>query len=297
MLDLYLGHLRVERGLAENTVHSYARDLAKLVQFCAERDVHQVRELRSEVVIAWLRELSGAASSPGLSARSTARHLSALKGFVRFLVREGLLDHDPTGTTVAPKLPRRLPKPLTEPEVLRLISAPDPTTPQGLRDRTLLCLSYSAGLRASELVSLRIGDLDLRRGVVSAEGKGAKRRLVPLGEVALGLLDALLARRSEDAQLAQTDLVFPSARKRDSPISRQTFWRVVKRAALAAGLDHRIHPHQLRHSFATHLLIGGADLRSVQALLGHADIGTTEIYTQVTREHVRRAHERAHPRA
>jgi integrase/recombinase XerD len=215
---------------------------------------------------------------------------------MKFLVREGELRSDPTALAARPKAGRRLPRPLAEASMRELLAAPDLTTLRGLRDRAMLCLCYSAGLRVSELVGLRLGDIDFRRGVVAAFGKGQKRRLVPLGEVALGDLEryrAALSTSQQPRRLA-SGLLFPSARGR--PLTRQAFWKIVRRYALRAGVDH-VHPHRLRHSFATHLLARGADLRSVQAMLGHADVATTEIYTQVTRDHVKRAHARAHPRA
>jgi integrase/recombinase XerD len=245
----------------------------------------------------------------GLGARSAARHLSALRGLSKFLVREGLLDHDPTSLTARPRLGRRLPRALGETELLRLLETPDASTLRGLRDRAMLSVTYAAGLRVSELVRLELGDIDMKRGVVSALGKGSKRRLVPLGEVALEHLEAYLAARDrDDAERAKKPLkkhpaatgkgaalVFRSPR--GGPLTRQAFWKIVGQHARAAGLRGGAHPHQLRHSFATHLLRGGADLRSVQTLLGHAHVVTTEIYTHVSRDHVRDAHRRAHPRA
>jgi integrase/recombinase XerD len=293
LVDLYLTHLRVERGLSKNTLSAYGHDLGRFTRFCETRKVRTVTGVDSELVSAYLGDLARS----GLGARSTGRHLSALRGLMTFLVREGELKSNPTALAARPKTGRRLPRPLTPEAMLELIGAPNTTTTRGLRDRAMLSLAYSAGLRVSELIALKLGDVDFRRGVIAAFGKGEKRRLVPLGEVALAHLgeyrSALCA--PGPSRLSESGLLFPSPRGR--PLTRQAFWKIVRRYALAVGLPDAVHPHRLRHSFATHLLAGGADLRSVQAMLGHADVSTTEIYTHVTRDHVRRAHARSHPRA
>jgi integrase/recombinase XerD len=293
LVDLYLSHLRVERGLSKNTLSAYGHDLGRFTRFCETRKLRTVTGVDAELVSAYLGDLA----KSGLGARSTGRHLSALRGLMTFLVREGELKSNPTALSARPKTGRRLPRPLTPEAMMELIGAPDTTTTRGLRDRAMLSLAYSAGLRVSELIALKLGDVDFRRGVVAAFGKGEKRRLVPLGEVALAHLGeyrgALCA--AGPSRLSESGLLFPSPRGR--PLTRQAFWKIVRRYALAVGLPDAVHPHRLRHSFATHLLAGGADLRSVQAMLGHADVSTTEIYTHVTRDHVRRAHARSHPRA
>jgi len=293
LLDTYLAHLRVERGLAPNTLAAYGQDLGRFVRFCEKRRVTTTGKLDAALVGAYSADLA----KSGLGPRSTGRHLSALRGLMKFLVREGELKSDPTALAARPKTGRRLPRPLAEDAMRELLQAPEASSLRGLRDRSMLSLCYSAGLRVSELVGLRLGDIDFRRGVVAAFGKGQKRRLVPLGEVALRDLELYRSALagSKDARRLASGVLFPSARGR--PLTRQTFWKIVRRAALAAGLADKVHPHRLRHSFATHLLTGGADLRSVQAMLGHADVSTTEIYTHVTRDHVRKAHARSHPRA
>ncbi|MBX3181941.1 MAG: tyrosine recombinase [Polyangiaceae bacterium] len=292
LVDVYLSHLAVERALSRHTIAAYGRDLSKWCEFVGERAVSDLAQGDAELVAAWQRDLSLA----GLSARSTARHLSALRGLVRFGIREGLLDRDFTARLARPRVRQRLPQPLSEHELRALLDAPSEDTPAGLRDRAMLALTYAAGLRVSELVHLQLTDLDRQRGVVSALGKGEKRRLVPIAGLALDRLEQhLMARPNPQKKSAQLkNWVFPSPR--GGPLTRQAFWKIVRRHALAAGLATRVHPHQLRHSFATHLLEGGADLRSVQTLLGHADISTTEIYTHITRDHVRAAHRRSHPR-
>jgi integrase/recombinase XerD len=288
-VDAYLAHLRVERALSPHTVGAYGRDLAGFVEFAAAAGVDQPKALDLAIVSGWLSSLGRA----GLSPRTAARKLSAARGLVRFLLREGELSEDPTRLAARPRLGRRLPRPLAESDVVRLIETPDPSTLRGLRDRAMLSVAYAAGLRVSELVGLTLGEVDLRRGIVSVLGKGSKRRLVPLGEVALAHLDAYLAARAGSEAKASATL-FQSPR--GGPLTRQGFWKIVGQYARAAGISARVHPHRLRHSFATHLLAGGADLRSVQTLLGHAHVVTTEIYTHVSREHLRAVHRRSHPR-
>lgn len=290
-IDAFLSHLGAERGLSRHTIENYARDLRKLAEFAEGRAQTQAQQIDLLLISTWLGELAKA----GLNPRSAARHLSAARSLMRFLLREGVIQNDPTLLAARPRLGRRLPNPLSVHAVLKLIETPDPNTARGLRDRAMLSLAYAAGLRVSELIGLKLGDLDLQRGVVAAFGKGGKRRLVPLGEIALQHLEAHLAKRNERAALARSATVFCSPRGK--PFTRQMFWKMVRRTARGAGLDERVYPHRLRHSFATHLLAGGADLRSVQAMLGHVDISTTAIYTHVSLDHVRSAHQRAHPRA
>ena len=299
-VDLFLSHLQVERALSRHTVAAYARDLGKLVSYAEQHEVDEVRHLDLEVVSGWLRSLTRA----GLGPRSTARHLSSARSLMRFWAREGVIDSDPTALAARPKTGRRLPRTLATHDVVRLLEAPDTSQLRGLRDRAMLSLAYAAGLRVSELVGLVLGDVDSQRGVVSALGKGGKRRLVPVGEIALNDLRHYLQARQASAsprrrarkKAPATDAtLFPSPR--GGPMTRQAFWKIVRRYARAAGIQGNIHPHQLRHSFATHLLAGGADLRSVQTMLGHADVATTEIYTHVTADHVRAAYQRSHPRA
>jgi integrase/recombinase XerD len=301
-VDAYLDYLRVERGLAANTVSAYATDLARLASFAQDRRAAGLKDLDAVLVTRFLVELDRA----GLSARSAARYLSSVRGLCRFLIRERHLEGDPTALLTAPRLGRRLPTVLTFDEVERLLAAPDVTRPRGLRDRAMLSLMYAAGLRVSELCALKVGDLDRRRGFVSLLGKGSKRRLVPVGEVALADVDAYLAagRKPREAR-SRTPRRAPGRPDHPAlflsswgrPLSRQAFWKLVVRYARQAGIGKPISPHKLRHSFATHLLEGNADLRSVQAMLGHANIATTEIYTHVAPDHVRRAHQKAHPRA
>lgn len=289
-VDIYLDQLRVERALSPHTLLAYSRDLAKLVSHAETLDITEPEQLDLGVVSGWLSTLT----KSGLSARSLARHLSAARGWVKFLAREGIVKRDPTALATRPKIGRKLPRTLSERDVLSLILAPNIQTLRGLRDRAMLGLAYACGLRVSELVRLEFGDVDLNRGIIAALGKGQKRRLVPIGEQAIDWLKSYLDARAL-TEGPKTSLLFPSPR--GGPLTRQGFWKIIGTYGRALGLSGRIYPHQMRHSFATHLLVGGADLRTVQTLLGHADISTTEIYTHVTREHVRKGYDKSHPRA
>jgi integrase/recombinase XerD len=291
LVDAFLDYARVERGLSRNTIESYARDLAGFGQFLHAERVTDFEAIDLAVVSQWLQSLT----ARGLSPRSSARHLSALRGLMRFLVREDHLERDPTRLAARARLGRRLPRPLSVEQVLRLIDAPDISKPRGLRDRAMLSLMYSSGLRVSELIGLKLRDLDLGRGVLAAYGKGGKRRLVPMGEVALAHLAEHLAAQPNPPQAASGGWVFHSPRGK--PWTRQMVWKLVGRYARGAGLPGHVHPHRLRHSFATHLLAGGADLRTVQTLLGHADIVTTEIYTHVSLATIQDEFRKSHPRA
>ena len=291
-IDAYLDHLRVERALARNTLEAYARDLNQLA-----RAVGDDRDPTTIDTFA-LAKMLEANVKRGFGARSSARQLSGIRGFFKFLLKEKLIADDPTTLIERPKLARRLPKVLALGEIVAIADKPDEATARGLRDVAMIHLLYACGLRVSELVGLRIGDLDRERGVVSVLGKGGKRRLVPVGEVALAHVDRYLehGRPKVDPLASPRDVaLFLSPRNR--PLTRQGFWKLLKRYARAAGVTTPTSPHKLRHSFATHLLQGGADLRAVQAMLGHADLGTTEIYTRVAQDHLRAAHKKAHPRA
>jgi integrase/recombinase XerD len=291
LLDAFLDYARVERGLSRNTVESYARDLSGFGQFLDAEGIADFEAVDLAVVSHWLRTLA----ERGLSPRSAARHLSALRGLMRFLVREEEIQRDPTRLAARPKLGRRLPRPLPVEQVLQLIEAPDVETSRGLRDRAMLSLMYSSGLRVSELIGMKLRDVDLARGVLSAFGKGGKQRMVPIGEVALAHLQAHLAAQRPPARGSAGGLVFHSPRGK--PWTRQMVWKLVGRYARGVGLPGHVHPHRLRHSFATHLLAGGADLRTVQTFLGHSDIVTTEIYTHVSSTRVAEEFRKSHPRA
>jgi integrase/recombinase XerD len=290
--DLYLAHLRVEKGLAANSVESYARDVRRYLVHVSDAG----RTSWAEVLRPDVQSHLSALEASGISPRSQARALSAVRGFHRLLVSERVCQADPTDEVDAPRRSRRLPQLLTREEVERLLAAPRSIPGSaGGRDRAMLELLYATGLRASELVTLEVNQVDLESRVVLARGKGGKERLVPMGAPAADALRAWLAgprermlrgRRSRD--------LFVTSRGRR--MTRQGFWKLLGRYARAAGISRPVSPHKLRHSFATHLLEGGADLRAVQSMLGHADVSTTEIYTHVDRSHARRLHARHHPR-
>jgi integrase/recombinase XerD len=289
-IDAYLDHLRVERALARNTLDAYARDLNALAaEVGGNADPKTVdAEAIASLMVANVRR--------GFGARSSARQLSGMRGFFRFLVRERAVPEDPTSLVHRPKLASKLPRVLTLDEVERLLRAPDAATDRGACHAAMLHLMYASGLRVSELVGLRTADVDLQRGLVAASGKGGKRRLVPMGEVAIDHLVRYVGEvRGRMARGAGEKALFISPR--GGHYTRGSFWRIVRRYAVAAGIVPLPSPHKLRHSFATHLLRGGADLRAVQAMLGHADLGTTEIYTRVAQDHIRAAHAKSHPRA
>lgn len=291
LIDAFLEHLVVERGLAQNSLEAYRRDLSRYTGYLTARGKQVITLDRAEVprYLLLLRE-------EGLSPRSVARHLSAIRQFHRFLVREGHAGEDPTSHLESPRPWRRLPTVLSSEEVDRLLASGPPTTPQGLRDRAMLEVLYASGLRVSELVGLRLADLNLAAGILQVLGKGSKERLVPLGDAAADSLRAYLADGRPKLERRRASLhLFLGRHGRG--LTRQMFWQLLKRYARAAGITKPVTPHTLRHSFATHLLERGADLRSVQLMLGHADIGTTQIYTHLTRAHLKAIYDKHHPRA
>jgi integrase/recombinase XerD len=288
-LDDYIQHLRVERGLSKHTVEAYARDLVRFGARLTEENV-SLDEVDETQVAGYLVTLS----QEGLSARTQARALSSVRGFFRFLVQEGQQQCDPTELLEGPRLLRKLPDILNRDEVVRLLEAPAGSKPNRIRDRAMLHMMYAAGLRVSELIELDLGDVNLEEGFVSALGKGNKRRLVPIGSHARAAVVEYLAEVRPKWARPASRACFVTARGKT--MTRQGFWGLVKKYARAAGITKPISPHKLRHSFATHLLAGGADLRSVQTMLGHADISTTQIYTHVSGDHLRKMHERYHPR-
>lgn len=296
-IEEYISYLAVERGLSENTLQSYARDLAKFAGFSgvfhrgSEDPVNDdVLGATQSAVSAYLVHLS----RTGTSSPSIARNLTALRGLYRFLVQEGYIDKDPTVSLQSPRQARKLPKCLSSKEVEALLDSVRSSDPRGLRDRAMLEVLYASGLRVSELVSLRIDNVNLELGYVRCIGKGDKERIVPLGLVAAKAVERYLAMgRSGPAN--PDDCLFVTGR--GTAMTRQAFWKIIKRRALEAGIRTDITPHTLRHSFATHLLENGADLRAVQEMLGHADIGTTQIYTHLTKTRLREIYKRYHPRA
>lgn len=289
--DLFLNYLTVEKGLATNTLEAYGRDLSRYLTCLDNAGVCEPDKISRTDVLRFL----GGLKQEGLSARSRARALSAVRMFHRFLRMEKLSTQDPTALVESPRMLRPLPHLLSQDDVERLLAAPTGDHPLAQRDRAMLEVLYATGVRVSELVSLRLSDLNLEIGCLSAFGKGSKQRLIPFGEEALAALRNYLG--DGRAQLNKSGLeqiIFLN--RSGKGLTRQGFWKILKRRALLAGISQQISPHTLRHSFATHLLENGADLRAVQTMLGHADISTTQIYTHVIRERLRQVHEQFHPR-
>ena len=287
----FLGTLQTERGVSRHTLAAYRRDLADFDRFLV-RGGHRLTEVRADDVVSYLEH----ARARGLKPASIARRLAAVRGFYRHLVREEALTRDPTEHVDTPRAGRPLPKTLTREAAAALVEALHGAEPRSVRDRTLLEVLYATGMRASECLGLRLEDVNLNAGYAVCTGKGQKQRLVPLGEHAVFWLRRYL----RDARLSFTrkkDCGRLFVNPRGGALSRQSLWTVVRRAAAAAGLRRKVSPHVLRHSFASHLLEGGADLRSVQAMLGHADIGTTQIYTHLPSEALKRMYRTFHPRA
>ena len=290
-VDSYLAHLAAERGLAANSVASYAEDLADLTGFLLKEGVAGWEQVESVHMVAFLAR----AAQNGLSPRTRARRLSAARGLVAWLLRRGELGADPLAGLVGPRLPGGLPYFLSRDEVERLLDAPDPLTDLGQRDRTILELMYAAGLRVSEVISLGVGDVQFQVGCLLVHGKGDKQRLVPVHETAIKVLTAYLeGPRSRLLKGKRREEVFLN--NRGDSLSRMGLWKIIHKYLQKAGINGPVTPHTLRHTFATHLLEGGADLRSVQLMLGHSDIGTTQVYTHVTRQRLVQVHRRHHPR-
>lgn len=287
----YLSYLSVERGLSRNTVDAYERDVRDFLTFLdgSQRDLQQAdREaLREYIQKLYVR----------LSARSVMRKVAALRSFFRFLLLDGFISHDPTETLETPKTWRSLPKYLTVDEVNQLLQQPDLGTLQGIRDRAMLEVLYATGLRVSELVRLRLSDLNFEVGFLRTLGKGAKERIVPIGDSAIEATSTYLEEAYPKYKSKNPSTPFLFLSQKGGAMTRQNFWVLVEKYGRRVGLASRLSPHVLRHSFATHLLENGADLRAVQLMLGHADISTTQIYTHVTRERLRKVYQKYHPRA
>lgn len=287
----YLGALQTEHGASRNTVSAYRRDLDDFFGFL-QRQRRRLAALRADDIVAYVEHLRGT----GLQSTSVARRLSALRGLCRHLVREGAIAEDPTEHVDRPRAGRSLPRTLSRPAALALVEAPDLSRPAGIRDRTLLELLYATGMRASECLDLRLDAINVAAGYVICTGKGRKERLVPVGAEALAWVTRYLTEvRPRFVRKRESQRLFVNPR--GGPLSRQSLWAIVRRAAARAGLRRRVSPHTLRHCFASHLLEGGADLRSVQAMLGHADIGTTQIYTHLPSSALTRMYRDFHPRA
>lgn len=291
VITAFLNYLRVEKGLSQNTILAYGRDLHKFRHFAREQHLDLAQVHRDDVV-AFLASLYRS----GLDSRSVARHLVSVRNFFRFAQVEGLVGEDPAAYVETPRFRMRLPAHLSVEEVNRLLAQPDVNTPVGLRDKAMIELLYSAGLRVSELVHLRLDDLQMETGCVRCIGKGSKERLVPMGRTAIGAIKTYL-NGSRQALLGKSSSPYLFLNRFGARMGRIGFWKKLAVYGRQAGLQVKLKPHMLRHSFATHLLERGADLRSVQLMLGHADIATTQIYTHVVKDRLKEVYKQHHPRA
>ncbi len=291
LVDDFMSRLVIDQGASPNTLDAYSRDLLNFVDFAEGQKLANPEDINSNHILGWLKSLRDS----GLSARTTARKLSALRSFFRFLVEEHNLNSTPLAVINNPRIGSYLPRVLSVSEVNTLMEQPDTSRPIGLRDRGLLEVTYACGLRASEAVGLKLNQLDIKVGYVRIVGKGNKERIVPMGEIAIEWLTRYL-KSGRPRLLGKRASYFVFVGRAGRPLTRQRLWQLIKQYSRSAGIDRDISPHVLRHSFATHLLERGADLRAVQMLLGHADISTTQIYTHLDIEHLRTIHRKYHPR-
>jgi integrase/recombinase XerD len=292
----FLAYLELERGLSRNTLEAYRSDLLQFGEFLDRRGLSVV-EARHSDLGAFLSELAaGVGERQPVAAATLRRKAACLRSFYRYLRREGAIEYDPTAELRGPRKTQRLPRVLSRDEVARLLREPKGTEPRPLRDRALLEIMYACGLRASETISLQLGDIDLEEGVLRARGKGSKERLVPIGRQAVAALRVYCLRgRPELVGAGAETRLFVN--RRGSGLTRQGLYEIVQGHARGAGLEDKMSPHTLRHTFATHLLAGGCDLRSLQEMLGHADLATTQVYTHLSAERLKDAYFSAHPRA
>lgn len=292
----FLAYLEFERGLSRNTLEAYRSDLLQFGTFLDEAGVDALTAQHTDLAAFMARLAQGTEDRPPVAAATLQRKTACLRSFYRHLRRENLIDHDPTADLRAPRKQQRLPKVLSRDQVAALLGAPHGTTPAALRDRSLLELMYACGLRASEAIELHVGDVDLQAGVLRARGKGSKERMVPVGREAITAV-AIYLRRGRPMLVGAREERHLFVNQRGGGLTRQGLYKIVQRHAASVGLQDDMSPHTLRHTFATHLLAGGCDLRSLQEMLGHADIATTQIYTHLSAERLKDVYFKAHPRA
>jgi integrase/recombinase XerD len=291
MLNQYLNHLLIEKGAAGNTLEAYGRDLKRYIAFLEQRGLSDVRSVIPKTVIDFLVQIK----SEGLSANSMNRSLAALRGFYKFLLQEKVLDESPLANIELAKVWMRLPDTVSKEEMNLILSQPGDQTPSALRDSAMLELLYATGLRVSELISLMMNSINWQVGFLIVMGKGSKERVVPIGKTAYDCVRRYVDEaRPRLLKLKTTDVLFLN--RFGGAFTRQGLWKIIIHYAQKAGLQKNVHPHTFRHSFASHLLEGGADLRAVQVMLGHADISTTQIYTHVTKDRLKEIHRKYHPR-
>jgi len=289
--DLYIKHMLLEKGLAANSIESYTHDLAVFVDFMVQNGIDEIEAVDTTAILAWLIHLN----KEGLSARSRARHLIAIRGLFKFLIKEEILTSDPVKLVDIPKTGLHLPEVMTVEEIEKLLAVPGKPVPRELRNAAMVEIIYGAGLRVSELINMKVQDINFDAGFVRIFGKGSRERVVPVGSHAREqTLEWIRTGRPQLLQNTTSRYLFVA--RAGKPMTRQGFWKIIKRYSLKAGIRRNITPHTFRHSFATHLIEGGADLRSVQTMLGHADIATTQIYTHISKAHLLEMHKKFHPR-
>jgi len=291
LTQLYLDYLIIEKGLSKNSLMSYSADLSQYITFLEKKKITTLDDVDTAVILAWLIDMS----KKGLAAKSRARHLIAIRGLYKFLIAEKKVTANPVKNVDIPKTGLTLPKIMTVKDVALLLEAPDIRKPRDLRNSAMMEIMYGAGLRVSELILLRIQDINLDANFVRVMGKGAKERIVPIGSHARTVTEKWI-KEGRPFLLNKSSSSYLFVARAGNPMTRQSFWKIIKKYAVAAGISINVTPHTLRHSFATHLLEGGADLRSVQTMLGHSDISTTQIYTHISREYLMKMHEKYHPR-
>ncbi|NDY72091.1 site-specific tyrosine recombinase XerD [Desulfobacter hydrogenophilus] len=291
LVDTYMDHLTIEKGLSANSITAYGTDLASYINYLSDNGIETLDNADTTAILGWLVYLT----RQGLSAKSRARHLISIRGFYKYLTAEKLISVNPLKDIDIPKTGRHLPGVISVNEVEALLNACDITTPKGQRNLAMMEIMYGAGLRVSELVFLKVVDVNLDAGLVRVMGKGAKERIVPIGSKAKDVVRIWLD-QGRPTTLKQLSSDFLFIARAGKPMTRQSFWKIIKKYALVAGIVRPVSPHTLRHSFATHLIEGGADLRSVQTMLGHSDISSTQIYTHISRDYLIKMHHEFHPR-
>ncbi|WP_020587665.1 site-specific tyrosine recombinase XerD [Desulfobacter curvatus] len=291
LVDTYMDHLTIEKGLSANSITAYGTDLASYLNYLSDNGIEDFGDADTAAILGWLVYLT----RQGLSAKSRARYLISLRGFYKYLTAEKLISVNPLKDIDIPKTGRHLPSVISVNEVESLLNACDITTPKGQRNLAMMEIMYGAGLRVSELVFLKVVDVNLDAGLVRVMGKGAKERIVPIGSKAKDAARIWLD-QGRPLALKQLSSDFLFVARAGKPMTRQAFWKIIKKYALVAGIARPISPHTLRHSFATHMIEGGADLRSVQTMLGHSDISSTQIYTHISRDYLIKMHQEFHPR-
>ena len=292
LLDSFLSYLVVEKGLSENTLESYGRDLKKFLLFIKSRGTTSAREIKYGDILDFMAR----SREEGLNATTIVRSMVSVKQFFKYLLSEKVLSEDPTAHIKTPKMKKAIPGVISLDDVESILGAPDESTPEGLRDAAMLEILYATGIRVSELIGLKLNDVNFELGFVVVYGKGSKERVVPIGDKAREKLLSYL-RDSRPALLKGREAKALFVTRRGAGMTRQGFWKIIKAQALRAGVTKKISPHTLRHSFATHLLERGADLRTIQVMLGHSDISTTQIYTHVESERLKEIHKKYHPRS